>query len=288
MTDVDYCLDTLYKSKSNFIKAFWFLKREHFEALAAIYSFAHRIDHCVDDITEHAVAIQQLKFWTKELDCIFDLNQKPSHPITRCLYDIHQKKPWPPNPFYQLIEGMTHDIESATISSKTTLDNYCYKVAATIGELIFHIIQPERKNIKEIAYHCGLYMQKINILRDIGEDDRKERCYIPDDFLVIQQIDKPLISLNTSQIDTIVNYLNEQIEQHGQEIQRLTSKDQLPTFVNLILLTYSQLHLEILRQKNKLMTHKIKLGGMSKLFIFGKLLCHKILKQPLLAAGSAA
>ena len=288
MTEVDYCLDTLYKSNSSFKAAFWFLKKEQAEALAAIYSFAHRIDSCIDDISEPEVAAKQLDFWKNELESIFSKEKSPSHPITKSIALFHQDHPWPEAPFYQLIDGMLFDLHGGQINNISALNNYCYKVASTIGELIFHVIEPKRTDIKELSYQCGLFMQKINILRDIGEDLRKGRCYIPSDFLEKNQIKNNKLDYSSSDIVKISHYLSEQILTHAQKINQLLSTDRISNFIYMILLTYEIIFKEVLRNQDKILTHKIRLGGMSKLSIIGRLICHKFLKRPLLAQVSAA
>lgn len=284
MTEVEYCLDTLYKSKSNFRWAFWTLSEQQKQALATVYSFAHRVDSCADDINEPDVAQKQLEFWVKELDTLFKDNSTPLHPITKSLALFHQKTPWPKAPFYQLIDAMIFDVHQNTIENQSALDSYCYKVASTIGELIFHILQPNKTYYKEISYEAGLYMQKINILRDIGEDLRRGRIYIPQSILKEQGLNGSLNGIDSEGLEVIFKVFKKQIDNHAQQIAHLTQKESLPTFMNIILLTYKRLFIEISKNFSKLLTHKVQLGGLSKVIIAKEVLCHKFLKSPLLAA----
>lgn len=282
MTELEYCLDTLYKSKSNFRWAFYMLKPDQRSALAAVYSFAHRIDSCVDNIQEKDVALKQLQFWIEELDTIFKDHKKPLHPISKALFHFHQINPWPESPFYQLIDGMLYDVHHNSITSQATLDTYCYKVASTIGELIFHVIDPMRDNLKEISYEAGLYMQKINILRDIGEDLRRGRIYIPQTLLQNLNISESLDNLKQEDLQRLYVLFSKQIHSHAQEISRLTRKQKLPIFINIILLIYRRIHIEIASHTHQILTHKVRLGGVSLLKIIKGLICHTILKSPLL------
>ena len=80
-----------------------------------IYSFAHRIDACVDEISDLDVAATQLNFWREELDKVFSQSGQPLHPICLALKERHLKKPWPATPFYQLLDGMAFDLHTFRI-----------------------------------------------------------------------------------------------------------------------------------------------------------------------------
>lgn len=288
MTDREYCLETLYRSKSNFRAAFFFLPREQREELAMVYSLAHRLDSCADDITEVEVAQKQLNFWHQELEKIFssDLIQ-PLHPISRALRERHLKKPWPQTPFYQLLDAMHADLHHQPFQTQSQLDQYCFKVASTIGELIFHITSENQEQVSPYCYEAGLFMQKINILRDLGEDLRRGRYYIPQALFPEVNL-QSYQNLSTEDLNRIILTLGQQIHQHALQIDKLSEKMSIPFFITFCLWTYRRLYLEVLSKKDLVLTHKISLGARSKITIVRETLCHKIFKLGSLAGELAA
>ena len=89
---------------------------------------------------------------------------------------------------------------------------------------------------------------------------------------------------NLKQEDLLRLYVlfSKQIHSHAQEISRLTRKQKLPIFINIILLIYRRIHIEIASHTHQILTHKVRLGGVSLLKIIKGLICHTILKSPLL------
>ena len=287
MTDRDYCLDTLKRSKSNFRAAFYFLKKTQHQELAMIYSFAHRLDSCVDDISEVDVAQKQLLFWHEEIDKVFSQSScEPLHPISRALKERHHQNPWPESPFYQLLDAMANDLHHQPFQTQTQLDQYCYKVASTIGELIFHITTQGQDQVKQYCYEAGLFMQKINILRDLGEDIRRDRHYLPQG--IFPEISLQALShISQENLTEIFKVLGGQIHDHARALDKLNEQMSVPFFVTFCLWTYRRLYLEVLRQQHLVLTHKISLGARSKVHILQETLCHKIFKWGSLAQGLA-
>ncbi|MCF7887896.1 MAG: phytoene/squalene synthase family protein [Candidatus Omnitrophica bacterium] len=83
--------------------------------------------------------------------------------------------------FDQLNEGMQMDLEKNTYATYNQLYKYCYKVAGVVGLIMLYVFGYKDKNAKKYAISLGIAMQLTNILRDIKEDLRRGRIYLPED-----------------------------------------------------------------------------------------------------------
>jgi phytoene synthase len=92
-------------------------------------------------------------------------------------------------PFRDMIEGMRSDLRKTRYKNFDELYMYCYYVAGTVGLMSVPVmgIAPESKATTESVYSAALALgianQLTNILRDVGEDARRGRIYLPQDEL---------------------------------------------------------------------------------------------------------
>jgi len=86
----------------------------------------------------------------------------------------------------QLLEGVSQDLDKTRYANFDELAHYCYNVASTVGLMTMHIIGFTGEDAIPYAIKLGIALQLTNILRDIGEDWRNGRLYLPqnelDDF----------------------------------------------------------------------------------------------------------
>ena len=178
MLALDYCHQKAAESHSSFLSGFRFLSVEKRNAIIVLYAFCRELDDVVDGCTDPNVAQITLNWWRSDLEKVFN-NEMPEHPVHQALKDIRAKFDLPKNEFEALIDGMQMDLEQARYGSFDELKLYCYRVAGVVGCLIARILGFTNPKTLEYADKMGLALQLTNIIRDVGEDARQGRIYLP-------------------------------------------------------------------------------------------------------------
>lgn len=178
MLALDYCHQKAAESHSSFLSGFRFLSVEKRNAITVLYAFCRELDDVVDGCTDPNVAQITLNWWRSDLEKVFN-NEMPEHPVHQALKDIRAKFDLPKNEFEALIDGMQMDLEQARYGSFDELKLYCHRVAGVVGRLIARILGFSNPKTLEYADKMGLALQLTNIIRDVGEDARQGRIYLP-------------------------------------------------------------------------------------------------------------
>ncbi|MCP5467642.1 MAG: squalene/phytoene synthase family protein [Deltaproteobacteria bacterium] len=164
------------KSKSNFILSFLLLPKARRQGMVNFYALSRVIDDAVDDY-EISEAKVYLNFWKKEIEACY--SGQPTHPITQAMQETIQTFKIPKNYLDLLIEGCEQDLYKKKYNSLTELREYCFRVASVIGLISMKIFGVHGKISEEAAEEMGLALQYTNILRDIAEDAKIGRIYLP-------------------------------------------------------------------------------------------------------------
>ena len=178
MLALDYCHQKVAESHSSFLSGFRFLSVEKRNAITVLYAFCRELDDVVDSCTDPNVAQITLNWWRSDLEKVFN-NEMPEHPVHQALKDIRENFDLPKNEFEALIDGMQMDLEQARYGSFDELKLYCHRVAGVVGRLIARILGFSNLKTLEYADKMGLALQLTNIIRDVGEDARQGRIYLP-------------------------------------------------------------------------------------------------------------
>ena len=178
MLALDYCHQKAAESHSSFLSGFRFLSVEKRNAITVLYAFCRELDDVVDGCTDPNVAQITLNWWRSDLEKVFN-NEMPEHPVHQALKDIRVSFDLPKNEFEALIDGMQMDLEQARYGSFDELKLYCHRVAGVVGRLIARILGFSNPKTLEYADKMGLALQLTNIIRDVGEDARQGRIYLP-------------------------------------------------------------------------------------------------------------
>jgi phytoene synthase len=177
MTPDEYCQDKAARSGSSFYYSFLFLPPERRRAITALYAFCREVDDVVDEMRDASVARTKLDWWRAEVDRMF--SGAPTHPVTRALqphadrYDISRGR------LIEVIDGMQMDLEQNRYLDYTGLALYCRRAAGVVGEMASGIFGRTEPATLRYADTLGLAFQLTNIIRDVGEDARKGRVYLP-------------------------------------------------------------------------------------------------------------
>ena len=181
MTPEEYCQDKAASSGSSFYNSFRFLPKDKRRAITALYAFCREVDDVVDECSDANVARTTLNWWRTEVAAIY--GGKPQHPVCQALVPIVQQFNLSQEHLFEIIDGMEMDLEQARYPDFKSLQLYCYRVASVVGLLAAEIFgYTDRKTLK-YAHDLGIAFQLTNIIRDVGEDARRNRIYLPMDEL---------------------------------------------------------------------------------------------------------
>lgn len=157
------------------------------QAIWAIYVWCRRTDELVDGPNASHITPMALDRWEARLEDLF--RGRPFDMLDAALSDTVTKFPIDIQPFKDMIEGMRLDLKKSRYKNFDELYLYCYYVAGTVGLMSVPVmgIAPESKASTESVYNAALALgianQLTNILRDVGEDARRGRVYLPQDEL---------------------------------------------------------------------------------------------------------
>ncbi|KAL2942856.1 Phytoene synthase 1 chloroplastic [Bienertia sinuspersici] len=157
------------------------------KAIWAIYVWCRRTDELVDGPNASHITPTALDRWEARLEDLF--RGRPFDMLDAALSDTVTKFPIDIQPFKDMIEGMRLDLRKSRYKNFDELYLYCYYVAGTVGLMSVPVmgIAPESKAPTESVYNAALALgianQLTNILRDVGEDSRRGRVYLPQDEL---------------------------------------------------------------------------------------------------------
>lgn len=177
MTPKQYCQQKTAKSGSSFYYSFRFLPKQKREAITALYAFCREVDDVVDEYTELKVAQVKLAWWRDEIKNLYQA--KPIHPVTKALQPFVHSFQLSEEHFHEIIDGMEMDLNFNRYQDFKQLQLYCYRVASVVGILSAQIFGFNNRKTLKFAHDLGLAFQLTNIIRDVGEDARRNRIYIP-------------------------------------------------------------------------------------------------------------
>ena len=177
MSPDEYCQQKAAQSGSSFYYSFLFLPVERRRAITALYAFCREVDDTVDDCTDVGIARTKLHWWRQEVAAM--LAGSPTHPVTKALQP-HLTMYQLDGPHLQgIIDGMEMDLDQTRYLDFIGLQKYCWHVAGVVGILSASIFGKTDPETLEYAEKLGLAFQLTNIIRDVGEDARKGRIYLP-------------------------------------------------------------------------------------------------------------
>ena len=270
MTPKQYCQEKAAKSGSSFYYSFMFLPKQKREAITALYAFCREVDDVVDECTELKVAQVKLAWWKDEVRNLY--LKKPIHPVTKALEPVIQQFQLDEEHFHEIIDGMEMDLNFNRYEDFKQLQLYCYRVASVVGILSAQIFGFENRKTLKFAHDLGMAFQLTNIIRDVGEDARRNRIYLPLDELAKFNVTEDDI-LKSRESDAVNRLLDAQIERaemyYDKALNELPAEDKKSQRVGLIMTAiYRTLLREIKADgAEKVLNARISLGTLRKLWI---------------------
>ncbi|XP_047047758.1 phytoene synthase 2, chloroplastic-like [Lolium rigidum] len=183
----DRCGEVCAEYAKTFYLGTQLMTPERRKAVWAIYVWCRRTDELVDGPNSSYITPKALDRWEKRLEDLFE--GRPYDMYDAALSDTVSKFPIDIQPFKDMVEGMRLDLWKSRYRTFDELYLYCYYVAGTVGLMTVPVmgIAPDSKASAESVYNAALALgianQLTNILRDVGEDSRRGRIYLPLDEL---------------------------------------------------------------------------------------------------------
>lgn len=186
LADLRACHDILTRGSKSFVAASRMLPRRLHDRTAALYSFCRVADDAVDLGTDVRTAIARLH---QRLDRVYAGTPEPD-PVDRAFCNVVQTCGIPQAIPRALIEGFEWDAQKRRYATALELDAYCARVASTVGVMMTLLFGERSPALLARACDLGMAMQLTNICRDVGEDARAGRIYLPLDWLAEAGVDK--------------------------------------------------------------------------------------------------
>ncbi len=210
-----HCEVIARNASSSFFRSFRHLPIHKRKAVNSLYAFCRRVDDIVDgdwlpeqdlshldeqaenrsiqlsidkqseplnDNKNHLSKLRSLLWFRMNLDKI-ERGEVVEEPIFIALSDVIKKFPIELDHLRELVSGMEDDLYRAKYQRFEDLRRYCYRVASTVGLCLVEIYGYNDPNARRHAVEMGIYLQMVNVLRDIQEDLSRNRIYLPTDEL---------------------------------------------------------------------------------------------------------
>jgi phytoene synthase len=272
MTPDEYCQQKAAASGSSFYYSFLFLPPERRRAITALYAFCREVDDVVDETSEMQVAAAKLAWWRTEVAHLFA--GKPQHPVMKALDPHKEKSGITAERLNEIIDGMEMDLTQTRYLDWPGLERYCYRVAGVVGLLAAGIFGHSAARTLDYARDLGIAFQLTNIIRDVGEDARKNRIYLPMEDL--KRFNVPASDLlNAKESAEFKSLMEFQAERAGSYYDKamaaLPAEDRRAQRPGLIMAAiYRALLKEIERDGFRVLTHRTSLTPLRKFYIAWK------------------
>jgi phytoene synthase len=181
MTPDEYCRARAAQSGSSFYYSFRLLPVHKRRAITALYAFCREVDDVVDEVHDPGVAHAKLAWWRDEIARIGAGGAQ--HPVAQALVPVVRELALPLAALDEIVDGMEMDLAVTRYADFDALLLYCHKVAGVVGSLSATIFGYDAPATLGFGHDLGIAFQLTNIVRDVGEDARRGRIYLPQEDL---------------------------------------------------------------------------------------------------------
>jgi 15-cis-phytoene synthase len=199
--DARLCAMVARRHARTFTLASRFLPPAKRRAAFAVYAFCRTADDIVDMASPGDDSAAALDRYRRRLDAALhgDADDAVFRELSRAITDFDI----PGATLHDLLRGIERDLEPARYASWHALASYCEGVASTVGEMCAHVFGVEGGSSSapaavRYARTLGVAMQLTNILRDVGEDAARGRCYLPEDELAAFGLSREVVVTRTA------------------------------------------------------------------------------------------
>lgn len=272
MSPDEYCQNKAAKSGSSFYYAFLFLPPERRRAITALYAFCREVDDIVDEITEPSVARMKLAWWRSQVEQLFQGHAE--HPVMQALLPHVKPCHLDQSKMLAIVDGMEMDLDHSRYMDWPALHKYCWHAASVVGELSASIFGHTQPETLVYAEKLGIAFQLTNIIRDVGEDARRGRIYLPvDDMQRFKVTAEEIIqSKHSERFVALMRFETDRAKQYYREaMQALPEADRRSQRPGLMMAAiYHALLLEIERDNWQVLDQRISLTPIRKFWLAWK------------------
>jgi phytoene synthase len=264
-----FCESVARREAKNFYYSFLLLSAPQRQAMCAIYAFMRYCDDLSDSeqVADRPAAIAR---WRDDLEAALT-GRLPDHELWPAFADAVERYQIPHQYFFEMIEGVSSDLEPRAISTFADLYDYCYHVASVVGLTIIHIFGFDSEDALKLAEKCGIAFQLTNILRDVREDAEKDRVYLPQEDL--ERFGVSVDELCAEQVSPALRKLLEFEAARAREYYRqsaplvaLIHKPSRPSLRALIAI-YSRLLDKIVSANYEVLAQRVRVPTLEKIWI---------------------
>ncbi len=174
--------DRVEAAGTSFYWAMRLLARDRRNGMYAVYAWCREVDDIADGKRPVAHKLAALAAWREEIGGLYA--GRPRHLIARALHQPMLRYRLRREDFLAVIDGMEMDArEDIRAPDLATLDLYCARVASAVGHLSVPVFGDDSHAAHRVADSLGRALQLTNILRDLDEDARRGRLYLPREIL---------------------------------------------------------------------------------------------------------
>jgi phytoene synthase len=178
-----YCRRLAKRTAKNFYYSFLALPADVRRDMCALYAYMRVCDDLGDEEGVPAEARREsLRTWRQDVLHALETGDS-AHPVLPALADVVRRRGVPHEPLLDVIAGVEMDLSPVRYQTFAQLSDYCYHVAGAVGVCCIHVWGFEGDEAIRRAVECGRAFQLTNILRDLGEDARMGRVYLPQEDL---------------------------------------------------------------------------------------------------------
>jgi phytoene synthase len=273
MNPHDYCQQKAAASGSSFYYSFLFLPKPKRLAITALYAFCREVDDVADECTDINIARTKLAWWRAEIANLYAGN--PQHPVTQALQNAVRDYNLAEEHFLEIVDGMEMDLDQNRYNDFKELQLYCYRVASVVGLLSASIFGYSDRRTLKYAHDLGLAFQLTNIVRDVGEDARRGRIYLPLDELAQFSVSEDDI-LHGHETDNVRRLLEFQVERaqdyYLRAFEELPEADRRDQRTGLVMAAIYRTLLDEIRASGceKVLNQRVSLTPLRKLWLAWK------------------
>jgi len=272
VTPDEYCQAKAAQSGSSFYYSFLFLPPEKRRAITALYAFCREVDDVADEVRDPGVARTKLAWWRTEVANLFAGH--PQHPVTRALEPFLASTGIDAGRMNEIIDGMEMDLTHHRYPDFAALELYAHRVAGVVGQLSASIFGYSSPATLQYAESLGIAFQLTNIIRDVGEDARRDRIYLPGDEMARfgVRVEDILARKPSDDFRRLMEFQAERADTYyAQAFSRLAPEDRRNQRAGLIMAAiYRTLLTEIRGDRFEVLDRRIALTPLRKLWIAWK------------------
>jgi phytoene synthase len=271
------CRGVARRAASNFACALWMLPLEQRRGMQALYAFARRSDDIADSSEPLDHRRIKLARWREQLRRA--LGGRTDEPVLTAVADTVSRFVVPQHLLWRILDGVEMDLNHAGYATYADLRRYCEHVASAVGLACLAIWGCRQDEAILPAADCGVALQLTNILRDLQEDGRQERVYLPCDELArfgVAPIDW-LGPVGNDKLRELIQYQCQRaagLFDAGRRTERFLDNGPKRVF-RLMWLTYRAILARIEREPLVVLRKRVRLSRLHKLALAGRVLVER-------------